>query len=259
MGKIIVANWKMNPDSLKKAKNLLADYLEILKNQGNQPETELIIAPPFIYLTELKNEIKSSKLKLAAQDVFWENSPISKGAFTGEISSEMLKNFDVEYVIIGHSERRKYLSETDKIINKKVLSALKSGLKIILCVGEDLSIRKKGKKAVENFIKDQLQKDLKGANKLKANNLIIAYEPIWAIGTGHSDTSQDALEIIKFIKEILNSKFHIQNSQVLYGGSVDAKNAKEFLRHKEIDGALVGHISLISEEFKKIIKVANFS
>ena len=242
MKKFLVFNWKMAPDSLKKAGRLFGNYAKISKS-------ELVIAPPFVYLSELKN------LKLASQDVFWEN----KGYYTGEISPKMLKNLGVEYVIIGHSERRKFLGETDEMINKKVLAALKAGLKIILCVGENLSVRRRGKKAIENFIKNQFQKDLNGLSGVNGQglNVIVAYEPIWAIGTGHSDTPQDAVEMIKYIKQILNSKFHILNSRVLYGGSVSGKNIKNFIEYKEIDGFLIGHASLKLKEVEKIVKASS--
>ncbi len=240
----------MEPQSLKEAISFFertqtcADLM-----RGN---AEIIICPPFVYLNEFKN-LKIKNLKLGAQNVFWENS----GHYTGEISPEMLKNLGIEYVIIGHSERRQHLNETDEMINKKVLAALKTGLKVILCVGENLTIRKKGKKAIENFIKSQLQKDLKNITTdygLRTTNLIIAYEPIWAIGGNHSDTPQDALEIIKFIKQALNFQSLILNPRVLYGGSIDGKNIKNFLQYDEIDGFLIGHASLKPKEIKNIIK-----
>ncbi|MEK7634417.1 MAG: triose-phosphate isomerase family protein, partial [Patescibacteria group bacterium] len=178
------------------------------------------------------------------------------GHYTGEISPKMLKNLGVEYVIIGHSERRRHLNETDEMINKKVLATLKTELKVILCVGEPLEIRKKGKKAIENFIKNQLQKDLKRIEnlKLKIKNLAIAYEPIWAIGAGHSDTPEDALEMIKYIKKFLQTTNYKLQTKVLYGGSVDGKNIKNFLKYDEIDGFLIGHASLNKNEIKTIIK-----
>ncbi|MEK7555288.1 MAG: triose-phosphate isomerase [Patescibacteria group bacterium] len=265
MKKLIVFNWKMAPDSLKKAKQLFNLALNSSAKGGKSHilNSEIVVCPPFIYLSELVGLINKTKIKLGAQNVFWENPLVGGGVYTGEISPKMLKNLGVEYAIIGHSERRKYLNETDEIINKKVLAALKAGLKVILCIGEDLSIRKRGKKAVEKFIKNQLGKDLKNlslnsirqlADSILNSRLIIAYEPIWSIGTGHSDTPQDALEIIKFIKETLNSQFSILNSKILYGGSVDSKNIVKFLKHPEIDGALIGHASLKTGEIRKIFK-----
>ncbi|MEE8131537.1 MAG: triose-phosphate isomerase [Candidatus Paceibacterota bacterium] len=249
MKKIVIFNWKMAPGSLKEAERLFTQtqtYADLKRTNA-----EVVVAAPFVYLLNLKTK-KLKNLKLASQDVFWENPPAGGGAYTGEISAEMLKNLGVEYVIIGHSERRQHLGETDKMINKKVKVALKTGLKVILCVGEDLKIRKKGKKAVEKFVKNQLQKDLKGITK----SLIVVYEPIWAISTsigGHSITPQDAVEIIKFIKQTLKTKSYKLKANVLYGGSVNGKNIKDFIRHKEIDGVLVGGASLKIKEVKKIL------
>ncbi len=259
MKKIIIFNWKMNPSSLKEAERLFTQT-QICADK-RQINADIIIAPPFVYLEPLLKSLNSKSyilnFKLCAQDVFWSASrrtPAGGGAYTGEISAKMLKNLGVEYVIIGHSERRKYFGETDEIINKKIKAVFKTGLKVVLCVGENLKIRKKGKKTIEIFIKNQLQKDLKGIKnlKLKIKNLVVAYEPVWAIGAGHSDTSQDALEIIKFIKRTLYSKFYILNSRVLYGGSVDSKNIKDFIQHKEIDGVLVGGASLRKNEIIRI-------
>ena len=235
--KLIVFNWKMNPTTLKKAVSLakISDFKNV------------VVIPPFLFTEEIGKILK--KAELGAQDLSWEEG----GAVTGEVSARELKNLRVRYAIVGHSERLQKLRETDEIINKKVLAALKNGLKIILCVGEDLKIRKKGKKAVEKFIKTQLEKDLKGIFKnynLKANSLIVAYEPIWAIGTGRSDTPQDAYDMIQFIKQTLKAK-------VLYGGSVSGKNIKNFVIYKEIDGFLIGHASLKSKEVEKIIKALN--
>lgn len=236
MSKLLVANWKMNPTSENEAIRLA----KAIDKEG------IAIAPPFIFLPALKKVLKNASL--GAQDAFWEE----KGAFTGEVSPPMLKKLGVEYVIIGHSERRA-LGETDAIINKKVLAALKAGLKLILCVGEDLKIRRRGLKAVKNFIKNQLQKDLP-AKIFKKNlgGLIVAYEPIWAIGAGKADTPEDAKEIINFIKKILHSNFYFLNSKVLYGGSVNAQNAAGFL--KVADGLLVGGASLRVKEFLSILR-----
>ena len=245
--KIIAFNWKMKPQSLLQAQTL-AHLTQTCADKNNN--TEIIIFPPFIYLQNLK--IKNWKLKIGAQNIFWAN----QGHYTGEISPKMLKNLGVEYVIIGHSERRRHLNETDEMINKKVLATLKTELKVILCVGEPLEIRKKGKKAVENFIKNQLEKDLKGIENLKSQikNLMIAYEPIWAIGAGHSDTPKDAIEIINFIKNILKAKTYNLKLKILYGGSIDGKNIKNFVKYNEISGFLVGHASLNPKEIKTIIK-----
>ena len=244
MKKILAFNWKMNPTALEEAISLAkaSDY------------SGVIIMPPFIFLEEVGEILK--RANLGAQDVFWENPPDGGGAFTGEVSAIELKNLGVEYVIVGHSERRQKLNETDAMINKKVLAGMEAGLKVILCVGESLLIRRRGKKAVENFIKNQLQKDLKGIEnlKFKIENLMIAYEPVWSIGAGVADTPQDAAEMIKYVKEFLISNFQFSNIKVLYGGSVDSKNIENFVKYKDIDGFLVGGASLKPEEINEIIQ-----
>jgi triosephosphate isomerase len=242
MKKIIIFNWKMN----------VADFIRVDKNN----KIKIVICPPFTHLEKVKNSL-SSKIKLGAQNCFYEN----EGAYTGEISPTMLKNLGVEYVIIGHSERRRYLDETDEMINKKVLAALKAGLKVVLCIGEDLAVRKRGPRAVKNYVKNQLEKDLKGikslviSHKSLVRNLVIAYEPVWAIGTGNPCCPEDALEMIKFIKKFLSVKCQVSNVKVLYGGSVNGKNIKNFVKYPEIDGALVGGASLKIKEVKKIISI----
>jgi len=246
MKKLIVFNWKLNPASLKEAQKIL-NVLKIKNPQSRlrrgfdgQVKADIVICPPFVYLPiSLSFIVNRPSLKLGSQDVFWEDA----GAFTGEISPKMLKNLGVKYVIIGHSERREYLKETDEMINKKIKAALKSGLKVILCVGENLLIRKKKIESVKNFIKNQLKKDL---NKIQ-DSLIVAYEPIWAIGTGNYCKPKDAVEIIKYIKKIINSK-------VIYGGSVNSKNISDYLNEKEIDGVLVGGASVNLKELKEILR-----
>jgi len=243
MGKTIIFNWKMNPETLKEAK----DILNAVKKLSQSAKQKIIIASPFVYLETLVKS-KNKKIELASQDVFWQE----KGSYTGEISPTMLKNMEIEWVIIGHSERRQHLNETDEMINKKVLAVLKASLKVILCVGENSAIRKKGDKTIMDFIKKQLDKDLKNV-EYSVNNLIIAYEPIWAIGTGIPCKSEDAVKIIKFVKKILNTKYKIQNTKILYGGSVNGENIVNFVKYKEIDGVLVGAASLKKEAIKNII------
>lgn len=240
MKKIIVANWKMNPESEAQAEELLKELKKV-----HEREVELVICPPFQYLVLVD---KKAGFRLGAQDIFWED----KGAYTGEVSSAMLEDLGVSYVIVGHSERRKWLGETDKMINKKLTKALKAGLHAILCVGEPIETRTEGTSRAKHFIGMQLEEDLKGVKDDR--NLIIAYEPVWAIGTGKSDNPEDALDIVQYIKESLASRGLYP--KVLYGGSVNSKNAATFLSRKEIDGALVGGASLDMEEFKKIVKIA---
>ncbi|MDO8664636.1 MAG: triose-phosphate isomerase [Candidatus Liptonbacteria bacterium] len=251
MEKLIVANWKENPASLKEAVSLVR---QIEKGISKANKNEVVIAAPFPFLLAVKEILKHAKL--GAQNVFWEDG----GAYTSEVSPSMLKNSGVEYVIIGHSERRR-LGETDEMINKKIIATIKAGLKPILCVGEHFETRKRGLAAAKNFVKDQLKKDLKNLPTthypLLTSRLIVAYEPIWAISTNknaHADKPEDSLEMIRFIKSFLASKPYTLNPRVLYGGSVTSRNAKSFLQYKEIDGALVGGASLKAEEFKKIIR-----
>jgi len=233
MKKLIVANWKMNPVSLEEAKNIF----EGIKKGVEGTEAKVVICPPFVYLAELKG------LTLGAQDIFYEE----KGAFTGEVSAEMLKNLGVEYVIIGHSERRKYLGETDEVINEKIKKALESGLKVIFCIGETAEERKNGKK--NEVLERQIKKGLAGVENLE--NVNIAYEPVWAIGTGNNCSIQETKESIDFIKKFVETK-----TIVLYGGSVKGDNSKEYIKESEADGLLVGGASLNAEEFVKIVKSA---
>ncbi|MBI3274184.1 MAG: triosephosphate isomerase [Candidatus Colwellbacteria bacterium] len=263
MPKLIIANWKSNPSDL-------ASAIKLAKAIDHK---NVVIAAPFPYLPAVYKAIKKSAL--GAQDLFWADGP-----YTGEISAQDLKTLKVKYVIVGHSERRKNLKETDEMINRKLKAALDGGLKAVLCVGESAAIRKKGIKEAKKFVKKQLIADLKSLNSsakggsssggkfhILNSQLIVAYEPVWAISTekgSKPDTPEDAVEMIKFIKGILNSsakggsssggKFHILNSKVLYGGSVTAKNAKAFLGRSEINGALVGSASLKPNEFNKIVK-----
>ncbi len=240
MRKLLIANWKLNPEREEAALNLARAY--------DLPG--VVVAPPFVFIAGLSRVLK--RAVLGAQNVFFEK----KGAYTGEISPPELFDLGVRYVILGHSERRA-LGETDSLINKKIKASLRIGLKAVLCVGEPLTVRKRGAKAAQNFVKGQLQNDLRGIKnlKFKIKNLIIAYEPIWAIGTGRADRPEEAAAMADSIKEFLNLKFKNQNSKVLYGGSVNAKNAESFLSVKVIDGALVGGASLRAAEFKKIVKI----
>ncbi len=242
MAKLIVANWKANPKTPREA----------LKLAKASDFKNAVIAPPFIYLQALSPVLK--KAALGAQDAFWE----MRGPYTGEITPIQIKNLKAKYVIIGHSERRQ-LGETDTVINKKIKAVLKAGLKVILCVGENRDTRRKGITSAKRFVGSQLKKDLAGirtSHFTLRNPLIIAYEPVWAIGTGKSDKPKDSVEIIKDIKKLLDSRCQIP-APVLYGGSVTSGNAKSFLSQPEIDGALVGGASLKLKEFKTIIKTGN--
>ncbi|KKU91209.1 MAG: triosephosphate isomerase [Candidatus Jorgensenbacteria bacterium GW2011_GWA1_48_11] len=236
MAKLIIANWKMNPmtesEALKLAK--ASDF------------SNVVVTPPFIFMNALKKTLK--KAKLGAQNGFFEK----RGPYTGEVSFSQLKAFGVRSIIIGHSESRA-LGETDDIINKKTGVSLREKFRTILCVGEPWIVRKKGFAAAENFVKKQLFTDLKGIQGL--SNLVVAYEPIWAIGTGKNDDPEKTVRMAISIKEFLRSKFKIRNPKLLYGGSVKAKNIQGFIREKTIDGVLVGGASLKPAEFIKIVKI----
>lgn len=243
ISKLVVFNWKSNPQTL--AESLKLAKLADCKN--------VIICPPFIYLSELKNKLLNASL--GAQNVFW---VASGGPYTGEISPLMLKNADVKYVIVGHSERRR-LGETDEMINKKVKAVIGLGLKAILCVGEHSRKGDRKMKKVKEFIESQILKSLCNISLslLKKRGLIIAYEPVWAISANEKvqpDNPEDSAQIISFIKEKINSIFGFR-PKVLYGGSVTSQNIKSFLKHKIIDGVLVGSASLKVNEIKKIIKI----
>jgi triosephosphate isomerase len=275
MPRLIVANWKMNPQSLPEAKKLFNSIKNWVKRNSNVLKNiRIIICPPFVYLESLSKLLrtKSCKLKaeLGAQDLFWEDSdpptplPPSrrapKGAFTGEISPKMLKNLGVGYVIVGHSERRKILEETDEMINKKLKAAIKAKLKPILCIGETLEERKKGK--TFKILKSQLTKALyhlttqpliHSATK-PLRHLILAYEPVWSIGTGNPCKPKDAKEVLTFLRKLTQPLFHSTTQPlILYGGSVNSKNAKDYIE-VGFDGLLVGGASLDSKEFIGIIK-----
>lgn len=247
MGKIIIANWKTNPDTQEKAVKLAKEIEKGVRDK----KTEVVIAPPMPYLLSVKGILK--KTKLAAQDVFWEDL----GPYTGETSWHQLKRAKVSYVIVGHSERRRLLKESDGMINKKVIASIKNGLGVVLCIGESKTVRSRGMPSVKKFLLSQLKKDLKNLSHVASRmSLVIAYEPIWAIGSGKPDKPSDTLEVISFIKKLLASRYSLV-ARVLYGGSVNSQNARSFLSKQEIDGALVGGASLKPAEFEKIIKAAS--
>ena len=249
MKPLIVANWKMNPQTLKQAKGL---FDLIKKGVKDIKAAEVVICPPFVYLSVLNN----SSLKIGSQDCFWEE----KGPYTGEISPAMLKDLGCQYVIVGHSERRKYYKETDEMTNKKLKSVLESGLIPILCIGETEEEREKGK--IEEILKKQLSGALKNLSDSQIKGLIIAYEPVWAISKGDPYKSKycDAEEaqkiklvIRKFISELYNSSFS-KTIRIIFGGSANSENAAVYIRNAGFEGLLVGGASLKAEEFIKLVK-----
>lgn len=243
--KIIVANWKMNPSSAEETLRLARG----LSSQKLSGDIELIIAPPFIYLDLMKKNLKK-EIKLAAQNISWGE----RGAYTGEISGIMLKNIGCGYIIIGHSERRYKIGETDEMINLKIKAAFKAGLIPILAVGE-----KEQDDDIVKVLNSQITGALEGVDAPEIGRLIVAYEPVWAIGTGLPDNSDHALSAALLIRKIVGSlytKDWAADFPVLYGGSVTSENAADFIGQNGIDGALVGGASLELEEFLKIIKAA---
>lgn len=226
-----------------------SEALEFAKeiNEFEFNKVDVLIAPSFVTLESLRKNLKD-EIKLAGQNV----SEFDDGAFTGEVSTSMLKDIGVAEVIIGHSERREKFSESDEIINAKVKKALEDGLSVILCLGESLEVKEEGKEI--DFVRDELLKSLDGVDDLE--NLTIAYEPIWAIGTGKTCSSEDAEIMCKEIRNIINEKYGeiSQKTRILYGGSVKPSNAGEILSKENIDGVLVGGASLKASDFIEIIK-----
>ena len=241
---LIAGNWKMNT-TISEAVKLVGDMRPLLEPINN---VEKAVCPPFVSLAAVREVLKGSSVKLGAQNMYFEE----KGAYTGEISPLMLSGL-CEYVILGHSERRQYFNETNEIINKKVRVALKVGLKPILCVGESLAQYEAGK--TEAVVTDHVTGSLKDIPA--SDNLVIAYEPVWAIGTGRAATGEQANKIIGLVRNIVAKLYSgslAQNMRVLYGGSVTGDNIAEFIGQKEIDGGLVGGASLKVDQFVNIVK-----
>ena len=247
--KVIAGNWKMNM-----LPNEAIQFIEELIPLVKDTENEVILCVPYTDLFYALLTAQNTNIKIGAQNMHWEES----GAYTGEVSAQMLKSIGVEYVIIGHSERRQYFNETDETVNKKIKSAFNVGLKPIVCVGESLEERESGK-AVEK-VTNQVKLALEGLTENQVEDVIIAYEPIWAIGTGKTATSEDANNMIKKIRQEISKLYgQIVAERVIiqYGGSVKASNSKELFSTSDIDGALVGGASLKSDEFAKIVNYDN--
>ena len=246
--KIIAGNWKMNND-VKETQNLLSKL-----SSGLSPDNlncDVIVCPPFTSIFEAHTLLKDTKIKLGAQNMHFEAS----GAFTGEISASMLKSVGCEFVILGHSERRTIFGETDEFINKKIKKAIENDLKPIFCVGELLEEREAG--ITEKIIERQVKAGLNNISPEEMGKVIIAYEPVWAIGTGKTASPEQAQEVHKFIRNLIKEKFGNSISDkiiIQYGGSVNSSNAKELLFQNDIDGALVGGASLKPDSFISIIQ-----
>ena len=243
--KVIAGNWKMN-----KLPNEAIAFIEELAPLVKNTENEVVLCVPYTDLFYALLTAQGTNIKIGAQNMHYEE----KGAYTGEVSAEMLKSIGVEYVIIGHSERREYFNETDETVNKKLKKALAVGLKPIVCVGEKLEQREEGK--AKEVVTKQTKLALEGLNPENVKNTIIAYEPIWAIGTGKTATKEDADETIKWIREEISKIYGNDISKcviIQYGGSVKSGNAKDLFTMSDIDGGLVGGASLDAQEFSKIV------
>ncbi|QYM79864.1 triose-phosphate isomerase [Horticoccus luteus] len=247
--KLIAGNWKMN----KTSADGMALAREIVVEVGKLNDVEVVLCPPFTALEAVAKEIDGSQVKLGAQNMH----PEPNGAFTGEISAPMLRALFATHVILGHSERRAYFAETDAFINEKVIAGLKHQLRPILCVGETLAEREAGDTL--KVVQTQLEGGLAGTNKDQAASLVIAYEPVWAIGTGKVATSEQAQEVHAFIRGLLAKLYTepvAQRMRILYGGSMKPANAAELLAQRDIDGGLIGGASLEARSFVELIKIA---
>ncbi len=246
MKPLIIANWKCNPDSPRRAV-LLAQKIE--RAIGRARNVEVVIAPPYPFLVQVRRVLK--KVKLGAQNVFWEDL----GPYTGEVSWRQLKHLGVQYVIIGHSERRRYLEETDEMINKKVLATLDHGLIPVLCVGE----WERSGNEIPAVVGEQLKRALKRVEPSRIKNLVVAYEPVWAISTNpgaRADTPDSAFRALVYLRRLLASlcsRRAAEAVRIIYGGSVNAQNIYPFLKEGKMQGALVGGASLFPQEFAKIV------
>lgn len=247
--KIVAGNWKMNK-TLEEAKILTAELMGMVADEVKS-KTEVILCTPFPYLISIKNQLGNSNIKVGAQNC----SEHDSGAYTGEVSATMIKSIEVPYVIVGHSERRQYFGETNKMLAVKVDKALANSLTPIFCCGEPLEIRENG--THETLVKQQVEESLFHLSAEAVQKVVIAYEPVWAIGTGKTATSQQAQDMHLVIRKHLASKYGqsvADSISILYGGSVKADNAKELFACPDVDGGLVGGASLKSREFVEIVK-----
>ncbi len=242
--KFVAGNWKMHKTS-KEALSYIKEFKQLV---NDVKDCDIVLCVPFTLLSLIKNECKGTNIKLGAQNVFYE----SQGAYTGEVSPFMVKDY-ADYVLIGHSERRKYFNETNEVINKKIKAALKNNLKVIFCLGETLDQRKSNQ--TNSVIETQLRDSLEGIKDL--NNIVIAYEPVWAIGTGNTATPDQTEEVHAFLRKLVEKVFDKKTAdtvRIIYGGSVNPDNASSILEMPNIDGCLPGGASLDSKKLEKIIK-----
>jgi len=244
---IIAGNWKMNKnisESIDLANSIKRTLFDIA-------EIEIVLCPPFTSLSDVKEVILDTNIRLGAQDVYWEK----EGAFTGEVSTGMLKNIGCEYCIVGHSERRQFFGETNETVNRKAKALLKEAISPIVCVGEKLEERKAGKTFA--IVKDHIKNSLAGLTRDEILKTVIAYEPVWAIGTGVNATKEQAEEAHKYIRGLLKEMYDEETAKsvrIQYGGSVEPENIKELISQPDVDGALVGGASLKADSFTEIVK-----
>jgi triosephosphate isomerase (TIM) len=248
--KIVAANWKMNMTQAESARFVQSLLLDL----GDITDPEVVIVPPFTAIAKVMEALGPSQgIKVGAQNMHWEPN----GAFTGEISAALLRDLLVRYVVLGHSERRRLFGETDEIVNRKVRAAHDATLRPIVCVGETLEQRDKGN--VDKILSIQLRKSLKGLNEKELQETVVAYEPVWAIGTGRNATPEQAQEAHAFIRKTLTAmsdQMAADRIRIQYGGSVKPENARDLLSQPDIDGALVGGASLDPRSFAQIVKAA---
>ena len=241
---IIAGNWKMHKTIVE-----ALEFVDDVKNKLNNDKVEAVICAPFTLLKDLKEATKGTDIKIGAQNMHFEEN----GAFTGEISPLMLKELDMDYVVIGHSERRQYFNETDETVNKKVLKALEIGIDPILCVGETLEERESGN--TKDICKAQVEKALENVSQKDLAKVVIAYEPVWAIGTGKTATSEDANDVISYIRQVVANLYKdlANEVRIQYGGSVKPSNIAEIMNQSDIDGALVGGASLKANDYVELV------
>jgi len=246
---IIAGNWKLNKTSKESI-----ELVTLLKRELiDVTEIDIVVCPVFTVLSDVHDCLVDSNIGIGAQDLYWEDS----GAFTGEVSAPLIKDTGAQYVIIGHSERRQFFGETNEIVNQKIRAALNHDLTPIVCVGEVLEEREEGK--TNDVIKEQIKGSLEGFSNDDMKKIVIAYEPVWAIGTGKTATPKQAQEVHQYIRELLKEKFDgsiAQEVRIQYGGSVKTDNIAELMTQEDIDGALVGGASLKADSFIEIIKNA---
>ena len=242
---IIAGNWKMHKTIAE-----AVEFVNDIKDKVNNTDVEAVICAPFTLLKDLKEATKGTNIKIGAQNMHYAD----QGAFTGEISAPMLKELNIDYVVLGHSERRQYFNETNETVNKKVVKALEAGIDPILCVGETLEEREASE--TKNVCKEQTEKALVGVSAEDMKKVVIAYEPVWAIGTGKTATAEDANDVIAYIREVVKGLYGEEISEevrIQYGGSVKPSNVAEIMNQSDIDGALVGGASLLASDYTELV------